>query len=156
MSINTNTALKDIYGFKANVRKGDFYTVFPPNKDTFNTHSSIDKAAHARKRRVLGQAFSDHALKSMERYILINIRALCATLGNDLSDSGEPQQSSFPTWSAPKNLTEWCSYLTYDVLGDLCFGKAFGMLEKEDNRFVIDLVSKASHRHYIVSDPVVM
>lgn len=38
-------------------------------------------------------------------------------------------------------------YMTFDIMGDLCFGKAFGMLERPDNRFAIDLISNAAHRH---------
>ncbi|KAL8746409.1 MAG: hypothetical protein Q9190_001583 [Brigantiaea leucoxantha] len=149
LSINTNTALKDVYGFKANVRKGDFYSVFPPTKDTFNTHSSIDKASHAHKRRVLSQAFSDQAQRSMEHYILANVRAFCAALVDRSSGSPKTQEKSQKDWSSPRNMTDWCSYLTFDVLGDLSFGKSFEMLGKDDNRFVVDLVNHAAHRHLI-------
>jgi cytochrome P450 len=70
ISINTNTALKDIYGFGKNVRKSRFYSVFPPNPQTFNTHNSIDKISHGRKRRVLSHAFSDSAMRAMEEHVL--------------------------------------------------------------------------------------
>lgn len=63
LSFNSNTALKDIYGFKSNARKADFYKAFWASKDSASTHSSIDKAIHARKRRVLSHAFSDAAIK---------------------------------------------------------------------------------------------
>lgn len=63
LSFNSNTALKDIYGFKSNARKADFYKAFWASKDSASTHSSIDKATHARKRRVLSHAFSDAAIK---------------------------------------------------------------------------------------------
>lgn len=83
VSINTHTALRDIYGFKANVKKSDFYSVFPATKAAFSTHTAIDKAVHARKRRVLSQAFSDSAMRAMEIHILDNIQAWCGHLGND-------------------------------------------------------------------------
>ena len=63
LSFNSNTALKEIYGFKSNARKADFYKAFWASKDSASTHSSIDKATHARKRRVLSHAFSDAAIK---------------------------------------------------------------------------------------------
>lgn len=63
ISFNSNTALKEIYGFKSNARKADFYKAFWASKDSASTHSSIDKAIHARKRRVLSHAFSDAAIK---------------------------------------------------------------------------------------------
>ncbi len=149
LSVNSNTSLKDIYGFKANVRKASFYSVFPPNKETFNTHNTIDKASHARKRRVLSQAFSDSALKSMEKYILANVRTFCTHLGQDLSSVQATEKHS-EEWNTPQNMAALSNYFTFDVMGELCFGKAFGMFERSDNRFAIDLIGNAAHRHLIV------
>ncbi|QSZ31009.1 hypothetical protein DSL72_000570 [Monilinia vaccinii-corymbosi] len=145
LSINSNTALKTIYGHKSNVKKSQFYSVFPPTKDTFNTHSSIDKASHARKRRVLSYAFSDGAIKTMERYILANVRTFCNNLGQPKASA----EKSAGGWSVAQNMADWCNYLTFDVMGDLCFGKAFEMLENASNRHVIDLIGNAAHTHLI-------
>lgn len=150
LSVNSSTALKDIYGFRANVRKARFYSVFPPNKQAFNTHNTINKASHARKRRVLSQAFSDSALKSMEKYILANIRTFCTHLAQD-SSSIQAAEKCSEGWGKAQNMAELSNYFTFDVMGDLCFGKAFGMFEKSDNRFAIDLIGNAAHRHLIVS-----
>ena len=70
ISINTNTALKEIYGFGKNVCKSKFYSVFPPNPQTYNTHNSMDNISHGRKRRVLSHAFSDSAMRAMEEHVL--------------------------------------------------------------------------------------
>lgn len=147
--MNSSTALKDIYGFKSNVRKADFYSVFPPTKDTFNTHSSIDKATHARKRRVLSHAFSETALKSMEKYMLANERLFCERL-RPQPNAGTATAKKLNAWSMALNMADWSNYLTFDIMGDLAFGQTFGMLEKSDNRFAIDLVGNAAHRHLIV------
>lgn len=144
LSFNTSTALKDIYGFRSNVRKAEFYDAFVHPAP--NTHNSRDKDVHARKRRVLSYAFSDGAIKEVERYILANIRTFCAEIGKGVSSVSKG-------WSAPKNMTDWCNYLTMDVLGDLCYGKAFHMLESPDNRYALDLISMATQRHLIVSKP---
>lgn len=142
LSCNTASALKTIYGFRANVRKADFYTAFPANKKTVNVHSSIDKAQHARKRRVMSHAFSDAAIKSLEKYILANVRTACRLLGEK---QGEKE------WTATWNAADWCNWLVFDIMGDLVFGKAFGMLEGPKNRFAVELVGNAAHRHLIVS-----
>lgn len=144
LSINTTTALKTIYGFRANVRKADFYTAFPANKKTVNVHSSIDKLQHARKRRVLSHAFSDQAIKSLERWILANVRTGCRLLEEKGKDAG-PEKG----WREPWNVANWCNWLVFDIMGDLVFGKAFGMLESPINRFAVDLVGNAAHRHLI-------
>ncbi|KAF2642295.1 benzoate 4-monooxygenase cytochrome-like protein P450 [Massarina eburnea CBS 473.64] len=146
LSINTSSALKTIYGFRSNVRKADFYTAFPANKNTVNVHSSINKIQHARKRRVMSHAFSDQAIKSLERYILANVRTACRLLGEsiDKSDGGEGKG-----WGEKWNVANWCNWTVFDIMGDLVFGKAFGMLESPVNRFAVDLVGNAAHRHLI-------
>lgn len=145
LSFNTNTALKEIYGFKANVRKADFYSAFPASKDAYSTHSAIDRSMHARKRRVLSQAFSDGAIKSMETHILSHIRQWCQNL-NSTTTATNPSEKS---WTTAKNLSDESNYLTFDIMGDLCFGKPFHMLTDATNRFAIDLIGNAAHRHLI-------
>lgn len=108
-----------------------------------NTHNCRDKELHARKRRVMAHAFSDGAIKEMERYILANVRTFCEQVGSGLGAGGKG-------WTTAKCMSDWFGYLAMDILGDLCFGKAFHMLEREDNRFAIGLVGAAAHRHLIV------
>ena len=155
LSFNTNTALKQIYGFKSNVRKADFYTAFPANKNTFNVHSAIDKHQHARKRRVISHAFADSSIKSMEKYVLGNVNVACDLIAEEARrahDVLQPIPDEKSGWSVPRNMANWADWLTFDIMGDLVFGKAFGMLESPQNRFAVDLVSSAAHRHLIVSE----
>jgi cytochrome P450 len=109
-----------------------------------NTHNTRDKAEHARKRRVLSHAFSPKAMKEVEQYILANERVFVDQIGTGASNERKG-------WSTPKNMSDWFNYLSMDILGDLCFGKGFKMLEKEDNRYALELVSSAAQRHLIVS-----
>lgn len=146
LSINSATALKTIYGYGANVIKADFYEAFPANKKTVNVHSSIDKAQHARKRRVISHAFSDKAIKSLEKYILANVRTGCRLLAEK---SNMAEKNGDGEWADMWNVGKWCNWLVFDIMGDLVFGKAFGMLESPQNRFAVDLVGNAAHRHLI-------
>jgi hypothetical protein len=152
LSVNSNTALKTIYGHKANVRKADFYTAFPANKNTFNVHSSIDKNAHARKRRVLSHAFSDGAIKSMEKYVLDKVRTFCRVLPQAPLDLLKVQHASSEgeKWSGAQNMGSLSDYLAFDIMGELAFGKSFDMMETPTNRFASTLVGNAAHRHLIV------
>ncbi|KAF2261474.1 cytochrome P450 [Lojkania enalia] len=147
LSFNSATALKTIYGFRANVKKADFYKAFPANKNTVNVHSSIDKMMHARKRRVLSHAFSDQAVKSLERWILGNVRVGCRMLAG--AQDGQNNANEKGEWTGEWNMADWCNWLVFDVMGDLVFGKAFGMLESGGNRFAVELVGNAAHRHLI-------
>ncbi|CAM1504056.1 Fc.00g016470.m01.CDS01 [Cosmosporella sp. VM-42] len=138
---NSNTALKEIYGFRSNVRKAEFYNAFV--HPAANTHNTRDKELHARKRRVLSHAFSDGATKEMQRYILGNVRTFTEQIGRE--DGGVEAKG----WTKPRNMSDWCNYLAMDILGDLSFGKAFHMLESPDNRFALGLVEAATTRHLI-------
>lgn len=129
------------------MRKAEFYDAFV--HPAANTHNTRDKEQHARKRRVLSQAFSDAAMREMQRYILANIRTFCHQIG--LPDGGAGDDEKKSGWTQPRNMSDWCNYLAMDILGDLSFGKAFHMLERPDNRFALDLVEKAASRHLIVS-----
>lgn len=148
LSFNSNTALKEIYGFKPNVRKAKFYEAFWATKDSFSTHSAIDKSVHARKRRVLSQAFSDAAIKSMENHILAHVRQFCQNLAGLTTFASVPNEEN-KGYGEAVEISDQANYLTFDIMGDLCFGKAFGMLERPDNRFAIDMIGKAAHRHLI-------
>ena len=93
---------------------------------------------------MLAHGFSDGAVRQMEKYILANIRSFCDEVGK-----GPTPESK--GWSEARNMTDWCNYLAMDILGDLCFGKAFHMIESPDNRYALDLVAAATKRHLIVS-----
>ncbi|KOS17813.1 Isotrichodermin C-15 hydroxylase [Escovopsis weberi] len=141
LCFNSNTSLKEIYGFRSNVRKAEFYDAFA--HPVANTHNTRDKDVHARKRRVLSHAFAEGAMREMQRYILHNVRTFCEQIG--LPDGGSESKG----WTKPRNMADWCNYLAMDILGDLSYGKAFHMLESEENRFALKLVEAATTRHLI-------
>jgi cytochrome P450 len=139
LSFNTVTALKSIYGHSSIARclqKGQFYTAFPAVKGVHNTHNSISKMEHGFKRRILSVAFSEAAIKGMEGMIINAINTMLEGIGKE-GAKGVDMADRF-------------SWLTFDIMGELCFGKTFGMLTEQSQRFVSDLIGKASHNHYIV------
>lgn len=134
ISVNTSTGLKEIYGHKANVKKSDWYSVFPPVEGAYSVWTCIDKAIHARKRRTLAHAFSDTALRDIEHCVTRNVNIFCSQL---LSEEARMKGE----WGEPKNMSLMANYLTFDILAELSFGKSsFGMLEKPDHRDVVDLI----------------
>lgn len=150
LSVNTATGLKTIYGFRSNVKKADFYKAFPSTPAAVSVHSAIDKMQHARKRRVMSSAFSDNAIRNLEKYILANVRVGCELLGRKEGGEGGVGNGE-KGWNGSWNAAHWCEWLVFDIMGDLVFGKAFGMLESPVNRFATQLVGNAAHRHLIVS-----
>ncbi|PLN81693.1 cytochrome P450 [Aspergillus taichungensis] len=151
VSVNTAQGLHDIYGHGKKLKKANFYNAFTAIKGVYNTHNVIDKTVHGRKRRVLSQAFSDHALKAMEDVVLLHVRQLCDKLANSQGSTNYSGKED-----RVRNLASWFSWLTYDVMGELCFGKSFDMLQgndalqqKKDRRQMVGLVDRAANRHYV-------
>ncbi len=101
-----------------------------------NLASVIPKNMHARKRRVLSHAFSDKAIKSMEEYMLIHIRVLCDKLASTTEHI---------------DISKWFTYMAGYILGELCFGKSFELLENNKNRYVMDLISGSAKFALVVS-----
>ncbi|RPA99485.1 cytochrome P450 [Choiromyces venosus 120613-1] len=140
ISFNSASSLKAIYGhspLSRSLQKSQFYSAFPAVKGVYNTHNAISKVEHGRKRRVLSAAFSDAALKSVEDLVLSNINVFSSKV-NDAFKQG-----------VGVDMGDLFSWLTFDVMGELCFGKSFAMLTEEKTRFVTDLISQAAHNHYI-------
>ncbi|CVL09361.1 related to benzoate-para-hydroxylase (cytochrome P450) [Fusarium mangiferae] len=120
--VNTPTGLEAIYNSKANVKKAEYYRVYPRNIHAVTTWNSIDKTTHARKRRVMSHAFSDKALRSCEPLIQSNIDRWVQLLDQEI---GEKKRSD------SLNMARWADHLVFDTLGELCFGKSFGMKEHD-------------------------
>ncbi|KAF9773128.1 hypothetical protein IL306_009106 [Fusarium sp. DS 682] len=120
--INTPTGLKTIYNNKANVKKAEYYKVYPRNVQAITTWNSIDKTTHARKRRVMNHAFSDKALRSCEPFIHSNTDRWIELLDQEIAEK---------KLSSSLNMARWADHLVFDTLGELCFGKSFGMKEHD-------------------------
>ncbi|KAL8792649.1 MAG: hypothetical protein Q9195_004777 [Heterodermia aff. obscurata] len=135
---NTADGLHDIYGPARNVKKAKGYSALLPAPGAFSVHTAIDKDMHRHKRKVLAQGLSDDALKKFEPALLACLEKFCEKLCGS--------QDSSVDWTEAKNMTHWCDYLTFDVMGEFGFGNTFNMLEKEDNRFMIDAIAASNLR----------
>lgn len=119
--INTPTGYKTIFGPKGNVRKSNYYKVWPRTEDTVNTWSTTNIPQHARKRRVLNYAFSESALRGAETFIQKNVDRWLELMGQNKNPGDE--------MTKPMDMEHQVTYLVFDILGDLCFGKCFDMKE---------------------------
>jgi hypothetical protein len=146
--MNTADGARAIYsGPKTNIRKAPFYK-FLYNKNAAGLAALIDKTAHARKRHITSQGFSDAALKSQEPYMIANIQQWCDLLGTNITDGRRIEANE---WTEAKNMSTWSNYLTFDVLGDLCFGKPFGLLTSSAVRYVPRMMLSSMYAFQTVS-----
>ena len=134
ISINKASVLEQIYGYKVNVRKSPFYSGFY----SISIFNAIDHQVHARKRRVMSQAFSDGAVRAMEPHILSAVRDWCSGIGDMLDPRKTPTAGS---WSSPKDMVHWSACVIFDALGEICFGKTFEASTKPDNHCFLELMA---------------
>ncbi|KAJ5797590.1 benzoate 4-monooxygenase cytochrome P450 [Penicillium pulvis] len=127
-------ALEPIYGHQANVKKSQWYHSFY----SVSIFNAIDRDEHARKRRVMSQAFSTEAVRGMEPHILSAIRDWCLALGDKYPSQDIKQKDG---WSRPKNMVHWSACLIFDALGEICFGKTFNTSISDENTFFFPLMA---------------
>ncbi|RAH69949.1 cytochrome P450 [Aspergillus aculeatinus CBS 121060] len=137
ISMNSPTAMAQIYSARANVRKDDAYSVMSASSHIPSTISCLDKGQHAAKRRILAQLFTPSALKGVEERVLSHIRTFCASLGESSQDG------------RATDMAVLSDYLTFDIISDLCYGQAFGLLQCTALRYIPNVISRISRRNAI-------
>ncbi|GAB1198455.1 hypothetical protein APSETT444_007778 [Aspergillus pseudonomiae] len=123
LSIRDPAAVKPIYGSSAKVSKGVWYTCSEPR---VSLETVRDKKVHAMQRKVWDHGFSSQALENYEPRLSYYATQLVHAIDSHLGQS--------------MNMTQWFTYLSFDVMGDLAFGKGFNMLaEAKDQYFLTQL-----------------
>ena len=92
----------------------------------------IDRTKHSYRRRFHSQALNASTVKEMEESILRNVRKYCRILGEE----------SDRDWTKARDVGNIISYLTSDIIGDLTFGRNWGLIESEDNRNLPAIISQ--------------
>lgn len=118
-------AYADIYGMTSNVRRSPFYTAFQRRSDQHTTLNTIDVAEHARKRKLLNLCFTEKSLRAASGFIVRHV--------DRWNEIMLEENSSTTEWSAPVDFTKKMDNLAFDIMGDLSFGKSFGIKEPGDN-----------------------
>lgn len=152
ISINSPEGLKAIYGSHTNTQKSRFYSVFNHFFDVPSTETTIDRDEHARKRRILSRALSDNALKGMENAVLDAFNQFCDQLSvPEQREISLDAWTSNQRWSPPQDMARLMSFMTFDIMGDICFGRNFETLVGEKNRDLIRIISDGAQALNAVS-----
>ncbi|TLD29736.1 cytochrome P450 [Venturia nashicola] len=121
VSIADERALQTVYAHGNGFLKDTFYQAFVVGvTGMFNTRDRID---HTRKRKIMAHAFSPKSVGEFEPYMHSNVERWVAQLDRK---TRHPTRNGFAEYDA----MPWFSYLAFDIIGDLCFGAPFGMVEK--------------------------
>ncbi|TGJ84039.1 hypothetical protein E0Z10_g4725 [Xylaria hypoxylon] len=124
LSIAHPKAVQAIYGLGSQCRKADWYDLTYP---MVSLQSTRDDELHSKWRRVWSTAFGDRNLRDYEqrmlRYRAILIKAIEDSAGQSM------------------DMTKWFGYYSFDVMGELAFGRSFEMLETTKEHEAIKLLN---------------
>ncbi|KAL8969017.1 MAG: hypothetical protein Q9183_002193, partial [Haloplaca sp. 2 TL-2023] len=120
LSFISPSAWQDIYTTKPQLPK--------PSKGTFIGYNGVPSMQshtiteeHTRQRRILGNAFSERALRSQEDILKHYTDLLITRLKEEIAGT---EKSSLTL-----DISKWYSYTTFDLIGDLLFNDPFHSLE---------------------------
>ncbi|PLB48736.1 cytochrome P450 monooxygenase [Aspergillus steynii IBT 23096] len=123
LSIIDPKAVKALHGAGSKAGKGIWYTVLEPR---MNLHMDRDKKSHTQRRRIWDQGFKPEALRCYEPRITLYTDQLLAAIDKRLGTT--------------MDMTTWFNYLSFDVMGDMAFGKSFDMLNSGKDAYLLKQV----------------
>ncbi|KAF4626141.1 hypothetical protein G7Y89_g12020 [Cudoniella acicularis] len=138
-SINTNTGLRDIYQVRANCQKSQYFSVFSHFFKVPMSMTTIDRKAHAFKRRIDAEALTSSAIQDLEEPVLCNVRKFC---GYMIDAPEKAKGGDDEGWSTARNMSEWPGYLMTDTMGDITFHRNWNMMDSSENRELLKTLSK--------------
>ncbi|XHG01518.1 hypothetical protein AWENTII_004896 [Aspergillus wentii] len=102
-----------------------------------------DKEYHTRRRQ-LYPAFSDKALRGYEHRILGHVRQFCTLLYPRHLGQNEDKEKG--EWGPAMKMSDWCSYLTFDIMADIIFGAKHDLLNDDTHRSIIGDIEESNVR----------
>ncbi|KAI4286930.1 MAG: hypothetical protein L6R35_003810 [Caloplaca aegaea] len=144
LSFNSDTAYHQIYGTRAHTRKADYYKYSNVSTNIFST---LDHGAAVRKRRICAPGFAERSLKSLEPFILANIDVFCDRMMT--AETNGAYSFTGTDWSAPRDIAHWTNCLSFDIIGDICYGKSFETLTSTKNICTLQFINGVSKLMYV-------
>jgi hypothetical protein len=115
LSIIDPDVISAILGSSSRCTRAAWYGMADPIRAIFHTRSKVE---HEKRRQVWAPGFSTKALKAYEPRMKSNVASLVQQIDRH-NFRGEAV-----------NASRWFNYLSFDVMGDVGFGKNFGMLDQ--------------------------
>jgi cytochrome P450 len=124
LSLTDEHAWKDIF-LRRDFLRPPQWGARPPGVDAHNLISA-PADVHARFRKAFAPAFSEKALSGYEPLIREYFDKLLARLESKSSTAVD--------------MMEWFNFTTFDIIGELCWGRSFGCLESGKGHAFIDIL----------------
>jgi len=115
------SAWNDIYGIKSGksfIRDPKWYANLTEGQDDIIVANEVH---HARFRKIFSPFFSDKSLRQNEAVIVKNIDLLIRRLKSQIKNTNEAA-----------DMVKWYNWTTFDIIGDLIYGKSFECLENSE------------------------
>ncbi|KAI0975019.1 cytochrome P450 [Xylaria arbuscula] len=130
---NSAQALQDIYN-NERTTKSHVYSLTVKGDGGDTIFNAVDRRRHALKRRIVGRAVTDRAMRNFEPVMNHQIDVFLKTLYKSSQAS------------AAVNMTQSCRRLGFDIVGHLAFGFALNTQTSPKYRFMIDGVTVGNYR----------
>ncbi|KAI9036273.1 cytochrome P450 [Aspergillus affinis] len=123
ISIVDPMAVTVLHGVGTKVHKGPWYTVLEPR---ISLQMDRNKKSHSQNRKIWDQGFSSQALRCYEPRVKKYTSQLMDAIDKRIG--------------TPINMATWFNYLSFDVMGDMAFGKSFDMLSTGQEAYLLKQV----------------
>ncbi|KAL7952709.1 cytochrome P450 [Trichoderma compactum] len=121
LSFITTEAREEIYGFRKGGLLMEKSPIFLGAVGNVSGETSVSLAlnkTHTRQRTALGYLFTNSALAKLENILKTHVQKLVSVLEKEVSEN------------EAVNVSDWYTYLAFDIMGDLCFAEPFGCLDQ--------------------------
>ncbi|KAI1327201.1 cytochrome p450 benzoate 4-monooxygenase [Xylariaceae sp. FL0255] len=124
VSVATPDGLRTIYAHGNGFLKDIFYEAFVSGvPGVFNVRH---RGEHTRKRKIVAHAFSPGAVHDFEPHMAANLQRWVNQLDRMATAGGKESAATYKRM----NMMPWCTFLAFDIIGDLAFGAPFGMVSR--------------------------
>ncbi|KAI1245470.1 hypothetical protein MGN70_012360 [Eutypa lata] len=140
LSVVHPDGLKQLFSFRSNTEKTEWYHTWEilAGVEVPSLFPGQDKKVHSFLRKRVAAAYSMSTVLRTEKHIQSCMDLLWRQLKKH-ADTGHPV-----------DMSNWTSYLAYDVVGELAFGEKFGSLESETD--VMDLVKNSLGVNFMIAN----
>ncbi|OLL24371.1 Isotrichodermin C-15 hydroxylase [Neolecta irregularis DAH-3] len=122
LSIADASAIKEIYGHGKRLLKPAFYDAMNTPAHQYNIFSERNIAKNSRKRRIISSVMAAKNMVQMEWVMIEKTDLLCEKMRREIKAEGG---------SKIYDISSYLDFLTFDIMGVLCFGKSFQMIEND-------------------------
>lgn len=115
-----------------------------------NSLTVLDRKDHGRRRRVIQVGLADSTVRAFypDMFAIINrfCDRLLQTTEEQASNNGTYGNPGKSDWTNPRNMADWCNWLTFDFMFSFIFTDKYNMLERQQYRYIPKVIEVSNIR----------